>query len=54
MSGGWFNREAFWCPECQQGKHVNCTNQSLDPTTDELVPCDCPMPHTRRPDGQAR
>lgn len=29
------------CPECRQGKHGNCTNEALDPETDEIVPCEC-------------
>ena len=29
------------CPECQQGKHRNCTDWTLDPDTDEPAPCDC-------------
>jgi hypothetical protein len=29
------------CPECQQGKHRNCTDWAIDPDTDEVVPCDC-------------
>lgn len=27
------------CPECAQGKVLNCAQQALDPVTDELVPC---------------
>lgn len=33
------------CPECAQGKHVNCTGTALDERTDELVVCRCPDPH---------
>jgi hypothetical protein len=29
------------CPECRQGKCVNCTRQAWDDTFDTLVPCDC-------------
>jgi hypothetical protein len=29
------------CPECVNGKHVNCVGQALDPVTDDLVPCTC-------------
>jgi hypothetical protein len=29
------------CPECKGGKHVNCTEVTLDPDTDEMVPCEC-------------
>jgi hypothetical protein len=29
------------CPECVQGKHRNCTHMTLDPDTDQMVPCDC-------------
>lgn len=29
------------CPECRQGKHVNCTSETLD-EHDELVLCTCP------------
>jgi hypothetical protein len=29
------------CPECRQGKHVNCTDWALDPDTDEMVECEC-------------
>ena len=28
------------CPECAQGKHLNCTEQMLD-EDDEWVPCPC-------------
>lgn len=27
------------CPECAQGRTVNCAGQALDPVTDELVAC---------------
>lgn len=30
---------AVICPECQQGKCVNCDGEALDPTTDEIVAC---------------
>jgi len=29
------------CPECRNGKHDNCTGQTLDEVTDEFVPCSC-------------
>lgn len=29
------------CPECANGKHRNCDEQTLDPATDQLVPCPC-------------
>lgn len=29
------------CPECVQGKHVNCDGTALDPVTDEVVACGC-------------
>lgn len=32
---------ALWCPECTNGKHVNCVGQAMHPVTDELVPCSC-------------
>jgi hypothetical protein len=28
------------CPECAQGKCVNCTKITLDPVTDDFVACD--------------
>lgn len=28
------------CPECRQGKCLNCVGQALDPVTDEFVPCE--------------
>jgi hypothetical protein len=28
------------CPECAQGKHVNCTKETLD-LQDRWVPCAC-------------
>lgn len=30
------------CPECLADKCRNCTGQTLDPVTDDLVPCPCP------------
>lgn len=27
------------CPECSNGKPVNCAGLALDPVTDEFVPC---------------
>ena len=29
------------CPDCAQGKHLNCVGEALDERTDEFVPCDC-------------
>lgn len=29
------------CPECAQGKHLNCVGEALD-EHDEFVPCYCP------------
>lgn len=29
------------CPECQQGKHDNCSAMALDPETDVFVDCAC-------------
>lgn len=29
------------CPECRNGKHVNCTGWALD-DRDEMVTCGCP------------
>lgn len=31
----------LYCPECANGKCVNCVGQALDPVTDDLVPCAC-------------
>lgn len=28
------------CPECVNGKVINCVGQALDPVTDEFVPCE--------------
>lgn len=28
------------CPECRQGKYLNCVGRALDPDTDEFVPCE--------------
>lgn len=30
------------CPECRNGKHVNCNHEALDFATDEIVSCECP------------
>lgn len=30
------------CPECQNGKCVNCTGWAIDETTDDVVSCSCP------------
>lgn len=29
------------CPECRNGKHVNCTGDALDEDTDTIVACTC-------------
>lgn len=29
------------CPECAQGKHVNCTGDAWDYGADEPTACDC-------------
>lgn len=29
------------CPECDNGKHVNCDGRAMHPVTDELSPCSC-------------
>lgn len=34
-------RKATLCPECVQGKHSNCIEQTLN-DADEWVPCGCP------------
>lgn len=34
---GW---EENICPECENGKHVNCTTETLN-AADEMVPCTC-------------
>lgn len=31
--------EPLLCPECAQGKTVNCTTITLDPELDDFVPC---------------
>lgn len=30
------------CPECEQGKHVNCTGEAWDFDADEPTACQCP------------
>lgn len=30
------------CPECRNGKHVNCDGQAWDDVADELTVCRCP------------
>jgi hypothetical protein len=37
------------CPECRNGKHVNCTREALS-DADEIVPCrcDCQTPRDLR------
>lgn len=32
------------CPECDQGKHVNCTGWAIDEETDRVIDCSCPLP----------
>lgn len=32
------------CPECRQGKHINCTGWAIDPDTDEVGYCACTAP----------
>lgn len=32
------------CPECVNGKCVNCTGDTLDLVTDDLTPCTCTHP----------
>ena len=29
------------CPDCEQGKHRNCTDTAWDNELDDLVPCPC-------------
>jgi hypothetical protein len=29
------------CPECVQGKHINCAGMAFHPETDEIVDCAC-------------
>lgn len=29
------------CPECQAGKHLNCTEQAWDHELDDVVDCQC-------------
>jgi len=29
------------CPDCEQGKHRNCTDTAWDNEMDMLVPCPC-------------
>lgn len=36
--------EVTACPECAQGKCVNCTGWAIDEITDEVVECRCPAP----------
>lgn len=38
------------CPECQQGKHVNCTKFAYD-EIDRLVGCRCPTCKNTREHG---
>lgn len=35
------NPPVLLCPECVQGKHSNCVEQTLD-DNDQWVPCGCP------------
>jgi len=32
------------CPECRDGKHVNCTGWAVNEETDDVVDCHCPDP----------
>jgi hypothetical protein len=32
------------CPECAQGKHLNCTNMAFN-DQDQMVPCPCTVCH---------
>lgn len=32
---------ATLCPECAQGKHINCDGRALDSDTDEIGACGC-------------
>jgi hypothetical protein len=34
-------RGAEPCPECQQGKHLNCDGMSWDMVADDEAPCPC-------------
>ena len=36
------------CPDCENGKHDNCTNEAYDFDKDEIVPCEC---HARNHQG---
>lgn len=29
------------CPECVQGKHINCDGQAWDSRVDEITDCQC-------------
>ena len=29
------------CPECRNGKCVNCTGETLDEETEDFTPCTC-------------
>ena len=29
------------CPECRDGKHINCDGRAWHPVTDQIVPCTC-------------
>lgn len=33
--------ETIRCPECANGKHVNCTGWALEEVTDDVVTCKC-------------
>jgi hypothetical protein len=30
------------CPECRNGKHINCDGMAYDDEADDLVLCACP------------
>lgn len=37
--GSWQHVELILCPECANGKPVNCALVALDPDLDDFVPC---------------
>lgn len=36
--------QRYLCPECAQGKKINCVGKALHPVTDELVDCASTLP----------
>lgn len=38
----WLNTHPVLCPECAQGKTVNCVGQAMHPDSDDLVACGSP------------